>query len=114
MRRILVDHGRRKQSQKRGAGAVREELHDSVLVLTCWMREQDGLRSGGWRGFGVEFFLFLFSKTVRLGAIDYQPLPERTKSEIRSSTCHAVVGRRESETDANGRQTNDRKMMAER
>ncbi len=35
MRRILVDHARRKQSQKRGAGAVREELHDSVLVLTA-------------------------------------------------------------------------------
>jgi RNA polymerase sigma factor (TIGR02999 family) len=35
MRRILVDHARRKQSLKRGAGAVREELHDSVLVLTA-------------------------------------------------------------------------------
>ena len=33
MRRILVDHARRKQSLKRGAGAVREELHDSVLIL---------------------------------------------------------------------------------
>jgi RNA polymerase sigma factor (TIGR02999 family) len=35
MRRILVDHARRKQSQKRGAGAAREELHDSVLVLAA-------------------------------------------------------------------------------
>jgi len=35
MRRILVDHARRKQSQKRGDGAKREELHDSVLVLTA-------------------------------------------------------------------------------
>ncbi len=35
MRRILVDHARRKQSLKRGAGALREELHDSVLVLTA-------------------------------------------------------------------------------
>ena len=35
MRRILVDHARRKLSLKRGAGAVREELHDSVLVLTA-------------------------------------------------------------------------------
>ena len=35
MRRILVDHARRKHSLKRGAGAVREELHDSVLVLAA-------------------------------------------------------------------------------
>jgi RNA polymerase sigma factor (TIGR02999 family) len=33
MRRILVEHARRKQALKRGGGAVREELHDSVLVL---------------------------------------------------------------------------------
>jgi RNA polymerase sigma factor (TIGR02999 family) len=35
MRRILVEHARRKQSQKRGAGAGREELNESVLVLTA-------------------------------------------------------------------------------
>jgi RNA polymerase sigma factor (TIGR02999 family) len=35
MRRILVDHARRKQSLKRGAGALREELHDSDLIVTA-------------------------------------------------------------------------------
>lgn len=35
MRRILVEHARRKQSLKRGAGAQREELHDSALVLAA-------------------------------------------------------------------------------
>ena len=35
MRRILVDHARRKQSLKRGAGAVREDLRDTDLVLTA-------------------------------------------------------------------------------
>jgi RNA polymerase sigma factor (TIGR02999 family) len=35
MRRILVDHARRKHSLKRGGGAQREELHDSVLVLAA-------------------------------------------------------------------------------
>ncbi len=35
MRRILVEHARRKQSLKRGAGAGREELTDSMLVLTA-------------------------------------------------------------------------------
>jgi RNA polymerase sigma factor (TIGR02999 family) len=35
MRRILVDHARRKQSLKRGGGAEREELRDSALVLTA-------------------------------------------------------------------------------
>jgi RNA polymerase sigma factor (TIGR02999 family) len=35
MRRILVEHARRKQSQKRGGGVHREELHDSVLVLAA-------------------------------------------------------------------------------
>jgi len=33
MRRILVEHARRKQSLKRGGGLEREELHDSLLVL---------------------------------------------------------------------------------
>jgi RNA polymerase sigma factor (TIGR02999 family) len=33
MRRILVDHARRKQSQKRGSGAVREELNEASIVL---------------------------------------------------------------------------------
>jgi|SRR5687767_4355220 len=33
MRRILVDHARRKLSQKRGAGMQPEELNDSALVL---------------------------------------------------------------------------------
>ena len=35
MRRILVDHARRKQSLKRGAGAQREELNESSLVLSA-------------------------------------------------------------------------------
>ena len=35
MRRILVDHARRKQSLKRGGGFEREELHDSILVLAA-------------------------------------------------------------------------------
>jgi RNA polymerase sigma factor (TIGR02999 family) len=35
MRRILVDHARRKQSQKRGGKMVKEELHDSSVVLTA-------------------------------------------------------------------------------
>jgi len=35
MRRILVDHARRKQSLKRGSGAEREELQESMLVLTA-------------------------------------------------------------------------------
>lgn len=35
MRRILVEHARRKQSLKRGNGAVREELNESVLVLAA-------------------------------------------------------------------------------
>jgi len=35
MRRILVEHARRKQSLKRGAGAAHEELHESVLVLAA-------------------------------------------------------------------------------
>ena len=35
MRRILVEHARRKQSLKRGAGAEREELQDSMLVLSA-------------------------------------------------------------------------------
>lgn len=35
MRRILVDHARRKQSQKRGAGVIREELDEASLVLTA-------------------------------------------------------------------------------
>jgi RNA polymerase sigma factor (TIGR02999 family) len=35
MRRILVEHARRKQSLKRGAGAEREELDESALVLTA-------------------------------------------------------------------------------
>ena len=35
MRRILVEHARRKQSLKRGGGAERAELHDSLLVLTA-------------------------------------------------------------------------------
>jgi RNA polymerase sigma factor (TIGR02999 family) len=35
MRRILVEHARRKQSLKRGAGAAREELHESVLILAA-------------------------------------------------------------------------------
>lgn len=35
MRRILVDHARRKLSLKRGAGAERAELDESLLVLTA-------------------------------------------------------------------------------
>lgn len=34
MRRILVECARRKRSLKRGGGAEREELHESVLVLS--------------------------------------------------------------------------------
>lgn len=34
MRRILVDHARRKQSLKRGGGAVLEEMNEAALVLT--------------------------------------------------------------------------------
>ena len=33
MRRILVDHARRKHSQKRGAGIIREELDEASLVI---------------------------------------------------------------------------------
>ncbi len=35
MRRILVEHARRKQSLKRGGGAERVELHESVLVTSA-------------------------------------------------------------------------------
>lgn len=35
MRRILVDHARRKLSQKRGGGVAPEELNESVLVLNA-------------------------------------------------------------------------------
>jgi RNA polymerase sigma factor (TIGR02999 family) len=35
MRRILVDHARRKLSQKRGQGIEHEELDESTLVLTA-------------------------------------------------------------------------------
>jgi len=35
MRRILVDHARRKTSLKRGGGSEREELHESQLALTA-------------------------------------------------------------------------------
>lgn len=35
MRRILVDHARRKQSRKRGGGALRQELDESMLVLSA-------------------------------------------------------------------------------
>jgi RNA polymerase sigma factor (TIGR02999 family) len=35
MRRILVDHARRKQSLKRGAGAERLELDETALVLSA-------------------------------------------------------------------------------
>lgn len=35
MRRILVDHARRKHALKRGAGAERVELDDSAFVLTA-------------------------------------------------------------------------------
>ncbi len=34
MRRILVEHARRKQSLKRGGGVAHEELDESALVLT--------------------------------------------------------------------------------
>lgn len=33
MRRILVDHARKKKSQKRGGGAVHEELDEAVIAL---------------------------------------------------------------------------------
>jgi RNA polymerase sigma factor (TIGR02999 family) len=35
MRRILVEHARRKQSLKRGGGALREELDESSIVLSA-------------------------------------------------------------------------------
>jgi len=35
MRRILVEHARRKQSLKRGGGAERQELDESFLVLSA-------------------------------------------------------------------------------
>ena len=35
MRRILVDHARRKQSQKRGGGVDNLELEDAALILTA-------------------------------------------------------------------------------
>jgi len=35
MRRILVDHARRKQSQKRGGGVAHEELNETALVLAA-------------------------------------------------------------------------------
>ena len=35
MRRILVDHARRKKSLKRGAGVEHQELDESMLVLTA-------------------------------------------------------------------------------
>jgi RNA polymerase sigma factor (TIGR02999 family) len=35
MRRILVEHARRKHSLKRGAGAERVELNEAVLVLAA-------------------------------------------------------------------------------
>ena len=35
MRRILVEHARKKQSLKRGAGAERMELNESILVLSA-------------------------------------------------------------------------------
>src|SRR5919106_4047001 len=35
MRRILVDHARRKLSQKRGGGVQPEELNESALVLNA-------------------------------------------------------------------------------
>lgn len=35
MRRILVDHARRRQSLKRGGGGVRVELEDSMLTLAA-------------------------------------------------------------------------------
>lgn len=35
MRRILVDHARRKQSLKRGAGAEHEEFNEAAITLTA-------------------------------------------------------------------------------
>ncbi len=35
MRRILVDHARRKQSLKRGSGVVHEEFDESAIVLSA-------------------------------------------------------------------------------
>jgi RNA polymerase sigma factor (TIGR02999 family) len=35
MRRILVDHARRKKSQKRGSGAVSEQLDESAIALSA-------------------------------------------------------------------------------
>jgi len=35
MRRILVEHARRRKSLKRGGGAPHEELHESAIVLTA-------------------------------------------------------------------------------
>jgi len=35
MRRILVEHARRKQSLKRGAGAGHDELDESAIILTA-------------------------------------------------------------------------------
>ncbi len=35
MRRILVDHARKRQSLKRGGGIAHEELHDSILTLVA-------------------------------------------------------------------------------
>ena len=35
MRRILVDHARRRQSLKRGGGVEHEELHETAIVLTA-------------------------------------------------------------------------------
>ena len=35
MRRILVDHARRRQSLKRGGGIEHEELHETAIVLTA-------------------------------------------------------------------------------
>jgi RNA polymerase sigma factor (TIGR02999 family) len=35
MRRILVEHARKKQALKRGAGAEHEELHEGALVITA-------------------------------------------------------------------------------
>jgi RNA polymerase sigma factor (TIGR02999 family) len=35
MRRILVEHARKKQALKRGAGAEHEELDEAVLVITA-------------------------------------------------------------------------------
>src|SRR5213594_202899 len=35
MRRILVDHARRKQSLKRGSGVVHEEFNEAAIMLTA-------------------------------------------------------------------------------